>query len=86
MKRLLSLEPFLTEHGYIGLARKGSSVGNETWVIAGCRTPILLSRQEENQSQYQVKGEVLLDGFMFGELQRSGLDATGNSPRRVVLV
>lgn len=89
MKRLESWEPFITEEGYIGLAREGSCVGDEVWVIGGCRTPVLLSPREApvlEAFHYHVKGEVFLDGFMFGELLGGESGARDSSIKPVVLV
>ncbi|CAM1500659.1 Fc.00g098210.m01.CDS01 [Cosmosporella sp. VM-42] len=68
MKRLLSWQPFVTEKGYIGLARDGSSAGDEIWIIAGSSVPIVLSPSVGDQRKKEVCGECFLDGFMFGEI------------------
>ncbi|KAH6876399.1 heterokaryon incompatibility protein-domain-containing protein [Thelonectria olida] len=69
MKRLLSWQPFITEKGYIGLAREQCWAGDEIWVVAGCSVPIVLSRIDMNQNgKMEVKGECFIDGFMFGEI------------------
>lgn len=67
LKRLLSWQPFITQKGYIGLAREQCSEGDEIWAIGGCSVPILLSQRDTQQSKREVRGEVFLDGFMFGE-------------------
>ncbi len=67
MKRLISWEPFVTERGYIGLAREHCRVGDEIWLVGGCSVPLLLSPQTGNVGDFRVNGEVFLDGFMFGE-------------------
>ena len=85
MKRLMSWEPFISEQGYIGLAREKCSVGDEIWIIGGCNVPILLSPKAERSSHYEVRGETFLDGFMFGEVMRT--EHTGNhSIQRATLV
>jgi hypothetical protein len=71
MRRLMSWEPFVTEQGYIGLAREKCSVGDEIWIIGGCSVPILLSTKAESPSHYEVRGETFLDGFMFGEIMNT---------------
>ncbi|KAI1131001.1 heterokaryon incompatibility protein-domain-containing protein [Nemania abortiva] len=70
MKRLLSWQPFITERGYIGLAREQCGVGDEIWIISGCSVPVLLSPMTEDENNREVRGEVLLDGFMFGEITK----------------
>ncbi|KAH8891665.1 hypothetical protein GQ53DRAFT_865564 [Thozetella sp. PMI_491] len=70
MRRLMSWEPLVTERGYIGLAREQSRVGDEIWLIGGCSVPLLLSPQTVDTPCFKVKGEVFLDGFMFGETMR----------------
>jgi len=85
IKRLMSWEPFVTEKGYIGLAREQSRVGDEIWLIGGCSVPLLLSPQTGHQASFRVKGEVFVDGFMFGELMRmEGFDPL--SVQRITLV
>ncbi|KAI1874881.1 uncharacterized protein JN550_002310 [Neoarthrinium moseri] len=64
MKRLSSWRPFITVKGYIGLAREEGHVDDEIWIIGGCSVPVLLSSAD----QREVRGEVFLDGFMFGEI------------------
>ncbi|KAI1736379.1 heterokaryon incompatibility protein-domain-containing protein [Xylaria scruposa] len=66
MKRLLSWQPFITQEGYIGLAREKCSVGDELWIVGGCSVPIILSPR--GKDAHEVLGEGLLDGFMFGEI------------------
>ncbi|TRX89853.1 hypothetical protein FHL15_009286 [Xylaria flabelliformis] len=66
MKRLPSWQPFITQKGYIGLAREKCSVGDELWIVSGCSVPIILSPVAKDA--HEVRGEVLLDGFMFGEI------------------
>ncbi|KAK7415674.1 hypothetical protein QQX98_005706 [Neonectria punicea] len=84
MKRLVSWDPFVTEKGYMGLGREGVTIGDEIWVIEGCSTPILLSPSINDPSCYEVKGEVFLDGFMFGE--QLGKATTGESSiKRITL-
>jgi hypothetical protein len=85
MKRLMSWEPFVTEQGYIGLAREKCSVGDEIWIIGGCSVPILLSPKTESLSHHEVRGETFLDGFMFGEIM-STERVERSSIRRVTLV
>ncbi|KAH9204700.1 hypothetical protein DL95DRAFT_495044 [Leptodontidium sp. 2 PMI_412] len=86
MKRLMSWEPFVTEQGYIGLAREKCSVGDEIWIIGGCSVPILLSTKAESpSSHYEVRGETFLDGFMFGEIMNMER-VKRRSIRRVTLV
>ncbi|GAW18585.1 hypothetical protein ANO14919_080630 [Xylariales sp. No.14919] len=70
MKRLLSWQPFITQRGYIGLARENSGVGDEIWIVGGCSVPVLLSPTAGDQHNREVRGEVLLDGFMFGEITK----------------
>lgn len=84
MKRLMSWEPFVTEGGYMGLSREGSSVGDEIWVIGGFRTPIRVGRPRE--SRHRVQGEVCLDGFMFGELGSDGSATLDSAVKPIVLV
>lgn len=67
MRRLLSCQPFITEQGYFGLAREGCQIGDEVWVVGGCSVPILLSPSSDRTSDREVRGEVFIDGFMFGE-------------------
>ena len=66
MKKLMSWVPFVTEGSYMGLSREGSSVRDDIWVVADCRTPVLLSLRGDNPSQYEAKGEVCFDGVMLG--------------------
>lgn len=85
MKRLMSWEPFVTKQGYIGLAREHCRVGDEVWIIGGCSVPILLSPKIENPSHYEVRGEVFLDGFMFGEIMGTELRGS-RSIERITLI
>ncbi|KAI3319703.1 heterokaryon incompatibility protein-domain-containing protein [Xylariaceae sp. AK1471] len=75
MKRLLSWQPFITQRGYIGLAREKCSVDDEIWIIGGCSVPILLSQTAKDEHNREVRGEVLLDGFMFGEITKDPSDS-----------
>ncbi|KAI0528339.1 heterokaryon incompatibility protein-domain-containing protein [Xylaria digitata] len=70
MKRLLSWQPFITQRGYIGLVREKCGVGDEVWIVGGCSVPVLLSPMAKNEHNREVRGEVLLDGFMFGEITK----------------
>ncbi|KAI0185339.1 heterokaryon incompatibility protein-domain-containing protein [Xylaria flabelliformis] len=58
--------PFITQKGYIGLAREKCSVGDELWIVGGCSVPITLSPMAKDA--HVVCGEAVLDGFMFGEI------------------
>ncbi|KAI0432787.1 heterokaryon incompatibility protein-domain-containing protein [Xylaria sp. FL1042] len=69
MKRLLSWQPFVTQRGYIGLAREKCSFGDEIWIIGGCSVPVLFSQTADGNNR-EVRGEVLIDGFMFGEITK----------------
>ncbi|KAJ2986965.1 hypothetical protein NUW58_g4773 [Xylaria curta] len=69
MKRLMSWEPLITVQGYMGFAREQAEAGDEIWIIGGCSVPILLCRTTDNPPRYTVKGEIFLDGFMFGEAE-----------------
>lgn len=81
----MSWEPFVTKQGYIGLAREHCSVKDEIWIIGGCSVPILLSPKAESPSHYEVRGELFLDGFMFGEVM--GTDRIDSrSMERITLV
>ncbi|KAL7955595.1 hypothetical protein V8C34DRAFT_316325 [Trichoderma compactum] len=73
MRRLTAWEPFITESGYIGLARGNSRVGDEIWLVGG------------NPVSFEVNGEVFFDGFMFGEPMT--IDEFGDtSVQRIALV
>lgn len=87
MIRLMSWEPFVTEQGYMGLARENCSVGDEIWILGGCSVPILLSQKAESPSphHHEVRGEIFLDGFMFGEIMNLE-PVEHRSIRRVTLV
>ncbi|CAJ2505612.1 Uu.00g130060.m01.CDS01 [Anthostomella pinea] len=85
MKRLLAWDPFVTEQGYIGLARKGSHIGDEIWIVGGCSVPLLLFPQTGNPAHYQVNGEVFLDGFMFDEAMETA-DTKIQTARTVTLL
>lgn len=74
MKRLRSWVPVLTVQGYIVLVREQVEPQDEIWIIGGSSVPILLSRDSEDPSHFRVKGEVFLDGFMFGEVRESASD------------
>jgi hypothetical protein len=76
MKRLISWVPFITEKGYIGLARQQSRVGDEVWIIGGCSVPLLLSPLTGSPGGFTVNGKIFLDGFMFGEAM------SGEDPER----
>ncbi|PKK50211.1 hypothetical protein CI102_4318 [Trichoderma harzianum] len=85
MRRLTAWEPFITESGFIGLARGNSSVGDEIWLVGGCSVPLLLSPQTEDPAGFKVNGEVFFDGFMFGEAMR--MDEFGDtSVQQITLV
>ncbi|KAK4080919.1 hypothetical protein Trihar35433_2024 [Trichoderma harzianum] len=85
MRRLTAWEPFITERGYIGLARGNSRVGDEIWLVGGCSVPLLLSPQTGDTVGFKVNGEVFFDGFMFGEAMR--MDEFGDtSVQQITLV
>ncbi|KAJ4865447.1 heterokaryon incompatibility protein (HET) domain-containing protein [Trichoderma breve] len=85
MRRLTAWEPFITESGYIGLARGNSRVGDEIWLVGGCSVPLLLSPQTGDSVGFKVNGEVFFDGFMFGEAMR--MDEFGDtSVQQITLV
>ncbi|KAI8946130.1 hypothetical protein F4801DRAFT_593609 [Xylaria longipes] len=71
MKRLPSWQPFITKRGYIGLARENCGVGDEIWIVGGCSVPVMLSPMGKGVLDREVRGEVLLDGFMFGEVTKN---------------
>ncbi|KAH6950038.1 heterokaryon incompatibility protein-domain-containing protein [Fusarium avenaceum] len=85
MKRLTSWDPFITAKGYMGLGREGAAIGDEIWLIGGCSTPLLLSPSVDSPSQYEVKGETFLDGFMFqGQFDKTA--DRNSSIERIVLI
>ncbi|KAL6690602.1 heterokaryon incompatibility domain-containing protein [Trichoderma pleuroticola] len=85
MRRLTAWESFITESGYIDLARGNSRVGDEIWLVGGCSVPLLLSPRTGDPVNFEVNGEVFFDGFMFGEAMRK--DEFGDtSVQRIDLV
>ena len=78
--------PFLMDGNHIGVSREGSSVRDENWIIGGCGTPVLLSPQTDSPSHYRIKGEVLLNGFMFGELQGGKSSPPDGRVKQIILV
>ncbi|KKP04441.1 hypothetical protein THAR02_03448 [Trichoderma harzianum] len=85
MRRLTAWESFITESGYIGLARGNSRVSDEIWLVGDCSVPLLLSPQTGDSVNFQVNGEVFFDGFMVGESMR--MDEFGDtSVQQITLV
>lgn len=61
MKRLLSWQPFITNKGYIGLAREQCKLGDAVWVVAGCSVPLVLSPTDEGvANRMEVRGRLSL--------------------------
>ncbi|KAI1028495.1 hypothetical protein LB503_002587 [Fusarium chuoi] len=85
MKRLVSWDPFITSKGYMGLGREGATIDDEIWLVGGCSTPVLLSPSTGSALQYEVKGEVFLDGFMF-KGQLAGSSHQESKAERITLV
>ena len=63
---------FYTKNGYIGLGRGPICTGDHTYVIPGCRTPMLLRRgfpakHDKRDSFYLIVGFCFIHGMMDGE-------------------
>ncbi|XWW99289.1 hypothetical protein V2A60_007298 [Cordyceps javanica] len=67
---------FSTEDGYIGLCPKNSKVDDLVCVLAGCRMPVVLRRQD---THYLHVGTCFVLGLMDGE----AAELVGNSKRRM---
>ncbi|KAI1114135.1 HET-domain-containing protein [Nemania sp. NC0429] len=79
---------FIAENGAVGLGPSGTSVGDEIWVLAGCRTPFLLGplhvsdgdgEDDKNQNQngsghYTFRGDAFVPKIMRGEAVRGKVD------------
>ncbi|KAI1748283.1 hypothetical protein F4782DRAFT_551208 [Xylaria castorea] len=71
MKHLPSRQPFITEKGYIGLAREKCGIGDQLWIVGGCSVPIMLSPLANDAHNHEVRGEVLIDGLMFRKITKN---------------
>lgn len=63
-----NLLPAVTDKGYFASA-PGARVGDEAWIIQGCRIPVLLRPNDEPEygGQYRLVGTCYVHGVMNGE-------------------
>ena len=57
---------FKGRSGYIGLMPQSAQVGDELWLLPGCKTPCTL-RPTKKEGVYQFIGEAYVHGVMHGE-------------------
>lgn len=57
---------FITEQGHLGFGMNTLELGDEIWVLAGVKVPLILRRQT-GQGQYRLIGESYVHGIMHGE-------------------
>lgn len=55
-----------TENGYMGLVPEETQVGDEIWLLKGCRVPLVL-RSRAIGGGYELMGDSLIHGIMYGE-------------------
>ncbi|EXF84170.1 hypothetical protein CFIO01_05673 [Colletotrichum fioriniae PJ7] len=65
---------FVTNEGYIGLAKLSARVGDEVWVLAGGRVPYVM-RPIEDGNRFSLVGDAYVHGLMDGSWSISS-DAT----------
>ncbi|KAB8293380.1 hypothetical protein EYC80_007700 [Monilinia laxa] len=61
------LRLFTTRSGYVGATLGKIRIGDEIWLIAGCRMPVVLRRNCEADDSYALIGAVYIPGLMNGE-------------------
>jgi len=64
--KLICRDLFITKQGYLGLGMMSLKVGDEVWILAGARVPLILRRRVE-EGQYCLIGEAYVHGIMHGE-------------------
>ncbi|KAK4220765.1 heterokaryon incompatibility protein-domain-containing protein [Podospora fimiseda] len=66
---VMGLIPAVSEKGYFASAPPKSAVGDEVWILKGCRLPILLRSNDEPEygGQYRLVGACYVHGIMNGE-------------------
>lgn len=65
--RAITFRTFVkTEMGYIGLVSGDIQTGDETWLLKGCKVPIVL-RACGNGEDWEVVGDAYVHGAMYGE-------------------
>jgi hypothetical protein len=57
---------FATDSGYLGLAPKGSEVGDAVWIVQGGKVPFIL--RPTGKESFRFVGEAYVHGRMFGEM------------------
>lgn len=61
---------FRTEHGHVGIGHRSLKVGDKLWLLAGGKTPYILSSFHPGAYMGLV-GEAYVNGLMFGEFWSS---------------
>lgn len=64
---------FIDERGYVGWTWNDVKVGDEVWLICGAKVPFILRATEQEEDEYQIIGETLVHGAMFGEWVAKGI-------------
>lgn len=56
-----------TEQGRLAMVPPGTQMGDEVWLIQGCRMPIILRRVEQSGGARELVGDSYVHGVMYGE-------------------
>lgn len=64
---------FIDERGYLGWIWNDVKVGDEVWLICGARVPFILRATGQRDDEYQIIGETMVHGAMFGEWVAKGI-------------
>ncbi|KAL8789206.1 MAG: hypothetical protein Q9213_001313 [Squamulea squamosa] len=65
---------FRTEGNLLGVGPDNMELGDEVWLLAGSRTPFVLRKVTEQGSDYRIRGEAYVHGFMHGQAMDLSLD------------
>lgn len=63
---------FRTEGGLLGIGPLEINMGDEVWILAGAKTPLVL--RDGSPGRKKLLGEAYVHGLMHGEVLDTGLD------------
>lgn len=66
---------FRTDGGLLGMGPLETEMGDEVWILAGAKTPVVL--RDGSPGKKQLLGEAYIHGLMHGEILDAGLDIVG---------
>lgn len=71
--RIVDMVPALSSSGSYLAVPRGTELGDEVWIVSGCRLPVILRGSQERPGMYRLVGTCYAQGIMLGEaLQRDG--------------